>query len=103
MPEPRRYVVIFRSRLSPDDEGYADMAERMVELARRQPGFLGVESVRDGAEAVTLSYWASREAIEAWRSHPEHQVAMRLGRERWYARYSLEVAEVDRWSLHPEE
>jgi heme-degrading monooxygenase HmoA len=57
------------------------MAETMVALASEQPGFLGIESVRgsDGL-GITVSYWASDEAIRNWKLHSEHQVAQRRGR-----------------------
>src|SRR5690606_13676634 len=45
-PEPPYYAVIFTSRRTDGDQGYAETAERMAELAREQPGFLGVESAR---------------------------------------------------------
>jgi hypothetical protein len=63
-PEPPYYAVIFTSTRTSIDEGYAGMADRMVELASQQPGFLGVESVR-GADGlgITVSYWSSPEAI----------------------------------------
>jgi len=55
---------------------------------KRLGGFLGVESVRDaggeGVSGITVAYWASLEAIAGWRVHGEHQLAQRLGRERWY-------------------
>ena len=50
-PAPPYYAVIFTSQRTEGDDGYGDMAERMVELAREQPGFLGVESAR-GAEEI---------------------------------------------------
>ena len=43
-----------------------------------------------------MSYWASEEAIAAWRAHAEHTLARQAGRERWYARYALRVARVER-------
>lgn len=97
-PQPPYYAVIFSSqRTDEDDQGYATMAGRMVELAMQQPGYLGVESTRgrDGF-GITVSYWASLEAIAAWRRNVEHLAAQTLGRERWYARYSLRVARVER-------
>ena len=37
----------------------------MEELAKQQPGFLGVESARDHSGlGITISYWESLEAIE---------------------------------------
>ena len=51
-----------------DAEGYAEAAERMLELAAQQPGYLGVESVR-GADGIgiTISYWRSENDILAWK------------------------------------
>ncbi len=72
------------------------MAERMLELARAQPGFLGVESARgpDGV-GITVSYWTSREAIADWKRHAEHLGAQALGRAVWYADFALRVARVE--------
>jgi len=98
-PEPPYYAVIFTSARTAGERGYGAMAERMVELAARQPGFLGVESVRgtDGA-GITVSYWDSERAIADWKQHAEHQVAQRLGREVWYADFALRIAKVERAS-----
>ena len=99
---PSCHAVIFRATRNPADDGYAVMAARMEALARQQPGFLGLESFGDGPESLTVSYWSSLEAIAAWRAHPEHQEAQRLGRERWYAGYSLRVATVEAELHFPE-
>lgn len=97
LPEPPYYTVIFSSRRTPGDQGYEAMAERMVELAAQQPGFLGAESARDAQGfGITVSYWASEEAIAAWRWHAEHRVAQEQGRAQWYAHYELRVARVER-------
>lgn len=45
---------------------------------------------------MALSYWPSEEAIRAWKAHPEHVLAQQTGRTRWYASYSVEVAQVTR-------
>ncbi|WP_086480593.1 antibiotic biosynthesis monooxygenase family protein [Oceanospirillum sanctuarii] len=94
-PEPPYYAVIFTNQRTEGDEGYGAMAERMVELAAEQPGFLGVESVRDGL-GITVSYWESLEAIKHWKQNAEHQEAQRLGHEKWYASFKLRVAKVER-------
>lgn len=97
LPEPPYYAVIFSSQRTPGEAGYGDMAERMVELATGQPGFLGVESARDGGGfGITVSYWRDLEAIAAWRRHAEHRVAQERGRSSWYAHYELRVAQVER-------
>jgi len=73
------------------------MAERMIELAQAQPGFLGIESVRgtDGF-GITVSYWDSKEAIVAWKRHAEHQTAQCAGQRTWYMNYQVRVSLVER-------
>lgn len=97
-PEPPYYAVIFSSLRTEGDRGYGAMADRMVELAASQPGFLGVESVRDSNTGlgVTVSYWADEKFIRAWREQAEHRVAQETGRRTWYADYQLRVARVER-------
>lgn len=98
LPPTPYYAVIFAAqRTAADAEGYARMAERMVQLAAEQPGFLGVDSAR-GADGfgITVSYWASEQHIRAWRAHAEHTLARESGRARWYEQYTLRVARVER-------
>jgi len=94
-PEPPYYAVIFTNHRTEGDNGYAAMAERMVELAAMQPGFLGIESARDSL-GITVSYWESLEAIANWKKHAEHQEAQRLGQQQWYASFRVRVAKVER-------
>ena len=82
-PEPSYYAVIFSSEKSEDGEGYEAASARMMELARQQPGFLGVETAAEEGLGITVSYWESLEAIAAWRRHAEHSVAQAEGRARW--------------------
>ena len=96
-PAPPYYAVIFTSQRTAGDDGYGATADRMVELAAQQPGYLGVESARgDDGLGITVSYWQSLDAIAAWRRHAEHRIARDTGRERWYERYTLRVAKVER-------
>ena|ERR1043165_4250390 len=96
-PEPPYYAVIFTSQRTEGDHGYGYMAERMVELAAKQPGFLGVESIRgpDGF-GITVSYWVSEEAIAGWKANLEHKPAQEAGKRVWYADYQLRVSKVER-------
>ncbi|SDS63640.1 Heme-degrading monooxygenase HmoA [Halopseudomonas sabulinigri] len=94
-PEPPYYAVIFSSLRTDGDHGYGAMAERMLALAARQEGFLGVESAREGL-GITVSYWASEEAIKNWKQNAEHLEAQRLGHNTWYAGFKVRVARVER-------
>ncbi|MDH4568029.1 antibiotic biosynthesis monooxygenase [Pseudomonas sp. BN414] len=96
-PEPPYYAVIFTSLRSETEQDYAATAERMLELAGDQPGFLGVESAR-GADGlgITVSYWRSEDDIRNWRMQAEHREAQRRGREEWYRAFRTRVAHVER-------
>lgn len=94
-PEPPYYAVIFTSLRTEDNDGYEQMANNMVELAAKQPGFLGVESAREGV-GITVSYWSDLESIKSWKANVEHQEAQRLGRERWYSSFKTRVSKVER-------
>ena len=94
-PQPPYYAVIFTSERTSIDEGYAEMATQMLELAKLQPGFLGEESAREEL-GITVSYWESLEAIKNWKQNAKHLQAQKLGKEKWYKKYKLRVARVER-------
>ena len=96
-PAPPYFAVVFTSRRTAVDEGYGAMADRMVELARQQQGFLGVESARgpDGL-GITVSYWASEADIAAWKANAEHRVAQLSGNRKWYEHFEVRIAKVER-------
>ena len=71
------------------------MANRMMELAQQQPGFIGIESARDEI-GITVSYWKSLEAIQAWKNNAEHLVAQQLGKEKWYEWFTTRIAKIER-------
>jgi heme-degrading monooxygenase HmoA len=95
--KPPYYAVIFSSQRTDGENGYGEAADRMVELAAEQPGFLGVESTR-GADGfgITVSYWQSEEAIALWKANAEHAAARAMGNAAWYSHYELRVAKVER-------
>lgn len=104
-PVPPYFAVVFTSvRSAADPEGYEVTADRMLQLAREQPGYLGVESTRgeDGL-GITVSYWSSLDSIRAWREHAEHIIAQDQGRAKWYSHYSLRICRVERaWEFEAE-
>lgn len=95
-PSPPYYAVIFTS-LRTEDEGqqYTVAAQRMVELASEQSGFLGMESSREGL-GITVSYWDSLESIKNWKMNAEHATARELGREHWYRTFKVRICLVER-------
>lgn len=98
-PTPYWAVIFSNVRRPEPDADYDRAAARMEELAARVPGYMGIESVRDAdGFGVTISYWETEEAIDAWRRHPEHLDAQSRGRTDWYDRYELRVARVERSS-----
>ena len=94
-PKPPHYAVIFSSHRTDGDNGYGEMAERMAELAAQQPGYLGMESAREGL-GITVSYWESLEAIRNWKQNAEHKEAQRLGHQQWYSSFRVRIAKVER-------
>jgi heme-degrading monooxygenase HmoA len=90
------YAVIFTAESTGPDPEYDRTAERMYELASAMPGFVGFESAAQGASEITVSYWASLDAIAAWRNHPEHLEAQARGRASWYRRFTIRIARVER-------
>lgn len=98
-PNPPYYAVIFSSQRTDGENGYGKMAEKMVELASQQEGFLGVESARDEGLGITVSYWESLEAIQNWKENAAHLVAQARGKSEWYKQFALRVAKVERDSF----
>jgi len=90
-------VIFVAQRTELDADGYARAAAMMDELAARQDGYLGIDSVR-GADGlgITVSYWKTEASAKAWRDHPDHAAMRDAGRDRWYSDYSLHMSQVTR-------
>lgn len=96
-------VVIFRSRLRAEHaQQYEAMAARMDALAREMPGFVSIRSyVAEDGERVSIVEFANEATAKAWREHPEHREAQRLGRERFYSEYQVQVCDETRRYAFP--
>ncbi len=94
-PPPPYYAVIFTSIRTDSDAGYQATAQRMLDLAAGQPGYLGVESARNDI-GITVSYWQDLESIRLWKVHADHQIAQELGKSTWYEAYRVRVCKVER-------
>ena len=95
-PDPPYYAVIFTSCRTKGDHGYAETASRMLARAREKPGFLGFEGARQEI-GVSVSYWASLDAIRSWRNHPAHQQAQAMASV-WYSETRVRICKVERFS-----
>ncbi len=73
------------------------LGERMYNIVSALPGFLSVKSftAADGEE-ITVFRFASEEALEAWRTHPEHVETMKRGHAEFYASGFLQICKVIR-------
>lgn len=88
------YAVIFTSVLNPSKD-YETMADEMLDLAKQQPGFLGLESAREEV-GITVSYWESLEAIQKWKENTLHKVAQQKGRAEFYQAYHVKICKVEK-------
>jgi heme-degrading monooxygenase HmoA len=89
-------VTVFRSRLKPGlQDEYVALVERMQEIARAIPGYISHKgfAAPDG-ERVTIVEFAHEEGQRAWRTHPEHIEAQKLGRLKYYEEYDIKVCNV---------
>ena len=93
--EKRYYAVIFTSKRTKGDNGYAHMAAKMEELAKQQAGFLGIESAQ-GEPNITASYWESLEAIKNWKENSAHLYAQEKGKQDWYSWFKVRICKVER-------
>jgi len=93
-PAPPYYAVIFTSTRLDGDNGYTETAREMLELASRQPGFLGFETARQEI-GISVSYWSSLEAIKAWKENAAHRQAQRRA-PGWYREFRVRVCRVER-------
>jgi heme-degrading monooxygenase HmoA len=94
-PKPPYYAVIFTSNRTEGDSGYSKMAEKMVELASQQPGFLGIESAREEV-GITVSYWSDLDSIQKWKNNIEHLEVQTMAKEKWYSSFKARIAKVER-------
>ncbi|MGC6518083.1 MAG: antibiotic biosynthesis monooxygenase family protein [Candidatus Puniceispirillaceae bacterium] len=95
-PKPYYAAIFTNQRSDIGDDLYPVISEQMVELAKQQPGFLGLESVRaDDGIGITVSYWESRQSIADWGRNGEHVIAKQRGRQEFYLWYQLRIAKVE--------
>ena len=92
-----KYVVIFTSELNSDAASeYEEVAQRIADLAKAQPGFLSAHSTRIDGKGITISYWASQQDVYNWKWNEDHQLAQKLGRDKFYKSFQITVARIEK-------
>ena len=94
-PSPPYYAVIFTSERTAVDDGYGAMNDKLIELIKKHPGYLGHESAREGT-GITAAYFDSLESIKSWKMEADHKLAQQYGREKWYTAYKVRICKVER-------
>ncbi|MBU2021092.1 MAG: GNAT family N-acetyltransferase [Gammaproteobacteria bacterium] len=89
------FAIMLSSKLMLNDLTYRIMAEKMLELAQGQPGYLGAE-YGSGEMDLLMTYWQTKEAAEGWLTHDMQRRTLSIGENFWYEEYSLKLFEVMR-------
>ena len=74
--KPGNYAVIFSSErpVNPSPEGYDAMDDATMRAVEQLDGYLGYEVVRQGTDAIFVSYWRDAAAVDAWRAQAQRTV-----------------------------
>ena len=88
-------IVVFRSRIREENaEAFQLLADQLYDIATALPGFVSYKVFQhEDGERVSIHEWETAEHLRAWRDHPVHQAAQKLGREKFYESYALHVCE----------
>ena len=79
------------------DAEFFALDERIAQVARAIPGYLGEEAWENPATGLVSNvyYWSSLEALQALMSHPAHLQA-KAAQANWLAGYRVVIAQVMR-------
>ena len=70
----------------------------MTDAARFYDAFFAGSDISQihAEDRITVSYWQSLDAVQAWKRNVEHREAQRLGRASWYAAFRVRIAKIER-------
>ncbi|NMP31060.1 antibiotic biosynthesis monooxygenase [Thalassotalea sp. M1531] len=88
------YAVIFRATINKLDKDYDDMVQQLRKLAFEQYNCQEFIAYSEGNEEIAVSYWQSLEDIANWKANTSHLYAQKLGGEKWYQAYRVQVTEI---------
>ena len=92
----RMYAVIFRAITGAQDDDYGKTVKKLRELAFDTYGCLDFIAATEGNQEIAISYWGSEQQILDWKNDPEHRHAQKLGQDKWYKSFSVEVCKIVR-------
>lgn len=82
----------FKDRQGADHAELERTFDRMRELVTTIPGFVSYKSyTAEDGEELEVARFESEEALEAWRSFPEHVEAQQRGRDEFFDAYWVQV------------
>lgn len=90
------YAVIFKAKIGQQDQEYLNMVAQLRQLAFDKYNCQDFIAVSEGEQEIAISYWNSEQDIQAWHQDSTHLIAQKLGREKWYHSYSVQVVEIKR-------
>ncbi len=90
------YAVIFKAKTATIDHQYGEVVAKMRELAFDKYGCLDFIAFTEGEQEIAISYWPDEDAIIRWKADPDHALAQKQGRKKWYESYVVEVVEIKR-------
>ncbi|MDO6617860.1 MULTISPECIES: antibiotic biosynthesis monooxygenase [unclassified Shewanella] len=90
------FAVIFKATVGQQDKHYSDTVAVMRDLAFNHYNCIDFIAVSEGDKEIAISYWHSEADIQAWHQDSKHAVAQKLGQDKWYRAYSVEVVEIKR-------
>lgn len=79
---------------------YLNTAASLRNKALNEYGCTQFTSSTEGDQEIAISYWPNLEAISKWKNDEVHLQAQKIGRERWYEYYKVDVVEILRSYEH---
>ncbi len=93
------FAVIFSAKINELDDEYFQLVENLRNKAKGH-GCIDTSSVCENGEEITISYWNSLEQIQNWKNDSDHIKAQKLGKNKYYQSYSVQVVDILREYSH---
>ena len=96
-PKTPYFVTIITTEISAHDpEGYAAYRKELSDIMAQQPGFISAETTVEAQKTISLTYWETAEAMQAWGMSATHQeIKKKSHAGGWLKSARIEVAQVN--------